>query len=74
MIGRMKLNKYLMMKCLLRFKMPQVKNNQSWFNSDITQNIINLLAELAERNGVVIDNEKYSLWDLADFWESEFCI
>jgi hypothetical protein len=29
------------------------------------------LAELAEADGVIIDNEKYSLRDLADFWGVE---
>tara|TARA_B000000460_G_scaffold211311_1_gene159232 strand:+ start:186 stop:611 length:426 start_codon:yes stop_codon:yes gene_type:complete len=48
----------------------QIKN-QSWFNPDIAQTVIDFLAELAEADGVIIDNEKYSLRDLADFWGAE---
>ena len=45
--------------------------NQEWFNSDAAQTMVDFLAELAESDGVIIDNEKYSLRDLADFWGVE---
>ena len=45
--------------------------NQAWFNSVVAQTMVDFLAELAESDGVIIDNEKYSLRDLADFWGVE---
>ena len=45
--------------------------NQDWFNSAVAQTIVDFLAELAEADGAIIDNEKYSLRDLADFWGVE---
>ena len=45
--------------------------NQTWFNSVVAQTMVDFLAELAESDGVIVDNEKYSLRDLADFWGVE---
>ena len=45
--------------------------NQAWFNSVVAQTMVDFLAELAESDGVIVDNEKYSLRDLADFWGVE---
>lgn len=42
--------------------------NHNLFNDDYTQKMLDILVELAKSDGVVVDNEIYSLEDLANFW------
>lgn len=42
--------------------------NHNLFNDDYTQKMLDILVELAKSDGVVVDNEIYSLQDLANFW------
>ena len=42
-----------------------------WFDYDFAQKMIDFLAEIAKADGVVLDNEKFSLDDLANLWEVE---
>jgi len=44
---------------------------QNWFDDDFAEKMINILAEIAKADGVVLDNEKFSLDDLANLWEVE---
>ena len=44
---------------------------QNWFDYDFAQKMIDFLAEIAKADGVVLDNEKFSLDDLAILWEVE---
>ena len=48
----------------------QIKS-QKWFDYDFAQKMIDFLAEIAKADGVVLDNEKFSLYDLANLWEVE---
>ena len=48
----------------------QIKS-QKWFDYDFAQKMIDFLAEIAKADGVVLDNEKFSLDDLAILWEVE---
>ena len=48
----------------------QIKS-QNWFDYDFAQKMIDFLAEIAKADGVVLDNEKFSLDDLANLWEVE---
>ena len=48
----------------------QIKS-QKWFDYDFAQKMIDFLAEIAKADGVVLDNEKFSLDDLANLWEVE---
>ena len=42
--------------------------NHNLFNDDYTQKMLDILVELAKSDGVIVDNEIYSLEDLANFW------
>ena len=44
---------------------------QNWFDDDFSRKMIDILAEIAKADGVVLDNEKFSLDDLANLWEVE---
>ena len=44
---------------------------QDWFDSIFAQKIIDFLAEIAKVDGIVLDNEKFSLDDLSNLWEVE---
>ena len=44
---------------------------QDWFDSIFAQKIIDFLAEIAKVDGIVLDNEKFSLDDLSNLWEAE---
>ena len=44
---------------------------QNWFDVDFARKMIDILAEIAKADGVVLDNEKFSLDDLANLWEVE---
>ena len=44
---------------------------QNWFDDDFARKMIGILAEIAKADGVVLDNEKFSLDDLANLWEVE---
>ena len=44
---------------------------QNWFDFDFAQKMIDFLAEIAKADGVVLDNEKFSLDDLANLWDVE---
>ena len=41
---------------------------KSWFDSNFAQKMIDFLAEIAKADGVVLDNEKFSLDNLANLW------
>ena len=47
---------------------------QDWFDSIFAQKIIDFLAEIAKVDGIVLDNEKFSLDDLSNLWEVESCL
>ena len=44
---------------------------QDWFDSIFAQKIIDFLAEIAKVDGIVLDNEKFSLDDLSNLWGVE---
>ena len=44
---------------------------QDWFDSNFAQKMIDFLAEIAKADGIVLDNEKFSLNDLSNLWEVE---
>ena len=45
---------------------------QDWFDSNFAQKLVDFLAEVARADGVVLDNEKFSLNDLSNLWEVEY--
>ena len=44
---------------------------EDWFDSNFAQKMIDFLAEIAKADGIVLDNEKFSLDDLSNLWEVE---
>ena len=44
---------------------------EDWFDSNFAQKMIDILAEIAKADGIVLDNEKFSLNDLSNLWEVE---
>ena len=44
---------------------------EDWFDLNFAQKMIDFLAEIAKADGIVLDNEKFSLIDLSNFWEVE---
>ena len=44
---------------------------QEWFDPNFAQKMIDFLAEIAKADGIVLDNEKFSLIDLSNLWEVE---
>ena len=44
---------------------------EDWFDSIFAQKMIDFLAEIAKADGIVLDNEKFSLDDLSNLWEVE---
>ena len=45
---------------------------EDWFDSNFAQKMIDFLAEIAKVDGIVLDNEKFSLNDLSNLWEVEY--
>jgi hypothetical protein len=45
---------------------------EDWFDSNFAQKMIDFLAEIAKADGIVLDNEKFSLNDLSNLWEVEY--
>ena len=45
--------------------------NQDWFDTNFAQKMVDFLAEIAKADGIVLDNEKFSLNDLSNLWEVE---
>ena len=45
---------------------------QNWFDSNFAQTLINFLAEIAKADGIVLENEKFSLMDLSSLWGVEY--
>ena len=44
---------------------------EEWFDPNFAQKMIDFLAEIAKADGIVLDNEKFSLNDLSNLWEVE---
>ena len=44
---------------------------EEWFDPNFAQKMIDFLAEIAKADGIVLDNEKFSLIDLSNLWEVE---
>ena len=44
---------------------------EDWFDPNFAQKMIDFLAEIAKADGIVLDNEKFSLNDLSNLWEVE---
>ena len=44
---------------------------EDWFDPNFAQKMIDFLAEIAKADGIVLDNEKFSLIDLSNLWEVE---
>ena len=44
---------------------------EDWFDPNFAQKMIDFLAEIAKVDGIVLDNEKFSLNDLSNLWEVE---
>ena len=44
---------------------------EDWVDSIFAQKMIDFLAEIAKADGIVLDNEKFSLDDLSNLWEVE---
>ena len=44
---------------------------EDWFDLNFAQKMIDFLAEIAKADGIVLDNEKFSLNDLSNLWEVE---
>ena len=45
--------------------------NQDWFDTNFAQKMVDFLAEIAKADGIVLDNEIFSLNDLSNLWEVE---
>lgn len=45
--------------------------SESWFDHDFAKKMIGFLYEVARADGVVLDNEKFSIEDLSSLWELE---
>ena len=44
---------------------------EEWFDPNFAQKMIDFLSEIAKADGIVLDNEKFSLIDLSNLWEVE---
>ena len=44
---------------------------EDWFDPNFAQKMIDFLSEIAKADGIVLDNEKFSLNDLSNLWEVE---
>ena len=44
---------------------------EDWCDPNFAQKMIDFLAEIAKADGIVLDNEKFSLIDLSNLWEVE---
>ena len=42
--------------------------NQTWFDSNFAEKLIDFLGQIAKADGVVLDSEKFTLVDIANLW------